>query len=100
MIYVSYGSSCMSHGKYYLLVAQARRGSLTVTADHCRIFEFSLSLPPLSLSYRCYEVNNLLRWALARARVNIDRAGIETTAPFAAQYNKFNREGSVRKYLY
>lgn len=26
---------------------------------------------------RFHEVNNLLRWALARARVNIDRAGIE-----------------------
>lgn len=35
--------SCMSHGKYYLLVSQARRGSLTVNADHCRIFKFSLS---------------------------------------------------------
>lgn len=29
------------------------------------------------LLLRFHEVNNLLRWALARARVNIDRAGIE-----------------------
>lgn len=46
-----------------------------------------------------HEVNNLLRWALARARVNIDRAGIEATAPFVVAYNKFNRKETILKYL-
>lgn len=51
------------------------------------------------LLLRFHEVNNLLRWALARARVNIDRAGIEATAPFVVAYNKFNREETIPKYL-
>lgn len=63
----------------------------TVNADHCRT---------LALSSRFHEVNNLLGWALAPAGVNIDRGRIEAAAPFAADYNKFNRPSLCRlKYL-